>query len=75
MERKSGVRLGRSHRSHTERGVGCEGQENRWEVVWGATPQEEQRGSVVLPILGAVFSEPKAPLFYWIKINPGKDYK
>ena len=50
-ERKSEVRPGRSHRSLTERGVGCEGQEKRWEVVWGATPQEGQRGSGVLPIL------------------------
>ena len=42
---------GRSHRSLTERGVGCEGQEKRWEVACGATPQEGQRGSGVLPIL------------------------
>ena len=33
-ERNSAARLGRGQRLRTERGVGWEGQENTWDVVW-----------------------------------------
>ena len=40
-ERNSAARPGRCQRSRTERGVGWEGQENTWDVVWGAEFKEE----------------------------------
>ena len=44
-------RVGEVHRSSRERKVGWEGQEKRWEVVWGAPLQEGQSPSGELPIL------------------------
>ena len=41
----------RSHRSDSVRGVECEEQEMTWMVVWGANPQEGQRGLGTSPIL------------------------
>ena len=45
------ARRGRSHRSNSVRGVGCEEQEKRWTVMWGNNPQEGQRGLGTSPIL------------------------
>ena len=50
-KRNSDVRRGRSHKSLTLRGVGCEGQEKTWTMVWGSTLQEGQRGLGDSPIL------------------------
>ena len=50
-DRNSAVRPGRSHRSRGRKGVGWEGQENTWDVVWGAVWQEGQLGSSARPIL------------------------
>ena len=44
FDRDSEARRGRSHRSNSVRGVGCEEQEKTWTVVFGSAPQEEQRG-------------------------------
>ena len=49
--RKSDARRGRSHRSNSFRGDGCEEQEKTWTVVWGSTPQERQRRLGISPIL------------------------
>ena len=45
------ARRGRSHRSNSVRGVGCEELEKSWTVVWGSTPQEGQRRQGTCPIL------------------------
>ena len=50
-DRNSDVRRGRSHRSNSVRGVGCEEQEKTWMVVLGTNPQEGQRGLGTSPIL------------------------
>ena len=50
-ERNPAARLGRCQRSRTERGVGWEGQENTWDVVWGAELQEGQLGLSARAIL------------------------
>ena len=40
----SDARCGRSHKSNSVRGVGCEEREKIWTVVWSTNPQEGQRG-------------------------------
>ena len=50
LDRNSDARCGRSYRSNSVRGVGCEEQEKTW-VVWGANPQEGQMGLGTSPIL------------------------
>ena len=49
--RKSDARRGCSHRSISVRGIGCEGQDKIWTVVWGFTPHEGWRGLRISPTL------------------------
>ena len=50
-ERKEEAWTGLVQRSSTLREVGCDGQENRWEGVWGEPLHEGQRSSGALPTL------------------------
>ena len=51
IDRMSDARHGRSHRSNSVRGVGCEEQEKIWTVILGSTTQEGQRGLEISPII------------------------
>ena len=43
IDKNFDARHGRSHRSNSVRGFGCEEQEITWTVVWDTNPQEGQR--------------------------------
>ena len=51
IDRMSDARHGRSHRSNSVRGVGCEEQEKTWTLMWGYNPQEWQMWLGTSPIL------------------------
>ena len=44
------ARRGRSHRSNSVRGVGCEEQEKTWTEMSASTPEEGQRGLGISPV-------------------------